>query len=292
MKSHEDLPCFSRMAPQLRSRRAKTVQEATIQYIQPETTSFEFLGPHGSIFTVLGLPATVIALYFLCSDDGCPASSETIWHNMNVTSFFDSNAFTVYFAWMAYHVFMAIFAPGTKVLGSELPNGKRLEYKLNGLTTLLSTLGMVAFSVHKNGMAPLLWIADNYFQLSFAGIVFCFALSTVLYLSSFRSDQVIVAKGGNSGYHIYDFWMGRELNPRILDGLVDLKFVCELRPGLIGWLIINLAFAAKQINTIGKITNSMIFVVLGQGYYVIDALLNEKAILTTMDITTDGFGYL
>jgi delta14-sterol reductase len=28
------------------------------------------------------------------------------------------------------------------------------------------------------------------------------------------------------------------------------------------------------------------------GYYVVDALWNERAILTTMDITTDGFGYM
>lgn len=31
---------------------------------------------------------------------------------------------------------------------------------------------------------------------------------------------------------------GRELNPRI--GTFDLKEFCELRPGLIGWAVINL----------------------------------------------------
>ena len=34
---------------------------------------------------------------------------------------------------------------------------------------------------------------------------------------------------------------------------------------------------------------SMLYV---QGFYVWDALYNEKSILTTMDITTDGFGYM
>ncbi|KAH9247761.1 Delta(14)-sterol reductase [Batrachochytrium salamandrivorans] len=34
----------------------------------------------------------------------------------------------------------------------------------------------------------------------------------------------------------------------------------------------------------------MLAVVSFQAYYVIDALWNEEAILTTMDITTDGFG--
>lgn len=33
---------------------------------------------------------------------------------------------------------------------------------------------------------------------------------------------------------MYDFFKGRELNPRIKN--FDLKFFCEMRPGLIGWV--------------------------------------------------------
>lgn len=36
------------------------------------------------------------------------------------------------------------------------------------------------------------------------------------------------------GNPLYDFFMGRELNPRIAG--FDLKYFCELRPGLIGWV--------------------------------------------------------
>jgi delta14-sterol reductase/lamin-B receptor len=143
-----------------------------------------------------------------------------------------------------------------------------------------------------NGLSPLIWLADHYFQLASAGIIFCSFFAAVLFLYSHRSKNVIVAAGANSGWHLYDLWMGRELNPRIFNGLVDLKFVCELRPGLIGWFILNLAFAAKQYSLIGTVTNSMILVLIGQGYYVFDAIWNEKAILTTMDITTDGFGFM
>ncbi len=37
---------------------------------------------------------------------------------------------------------------------------------------------------------------------------------------------------------------------------------------------------------------SMFLITLLQGFYVWDALYMEKAILTTMDITTDGFGFM
>lgn len=39
--------------------------------------------------------------------------------------------------------------------------------------------------------------------------------------------------------------MGRELNPR-LGGAFDLKEFCELYPGLIGWLAIDLGMAHRQ----------------------------------------------
>ena len=49
------------------------------------------------------------------------------------------------------------------------------------------------------------------------------------------------------GFGIYDFFIGRELNPRITlkgrlpSGTLDLKYFCELRPGLFLWHFINLA---------------------------------------------------
>lgn len=36
----------------------------------------------------------------------------------------------------------------------------------------------------------------------------------------------------------------------------------------------------------------LVLVCLFQGWYVVDALIHERAILTTMDITTDGFGFM
>ena len=48
-----------------------------------------------------------------------------------------------------------------------------------------------------------------------------------------------------AGHPFYDFFMGRELNPR-LGGAFDLKEFCELYPGLIGWLAIDLGMAHRQ----------------------------------------------
>ncbi|KAM9241310.1 delta(14)-sterol reductase LBR isoform 3-T5 [Leptosomus discolor] len=95
-----------------------------------------------------------------------------------------------------------------------------------------------------------------------------------------------------NGYFVYDFFTGHELNPRI--GNFDLKYFCELRPGLIGWVVINLAMllAEMKIHNQSTPSLSMILVNSFQLLYVVDALWNEEAILTTMDITHDGFGFM
>ena len=63
---------------------------------------------------------------------------------------------------------------------------------------------------------------------------------------------------------------------------------------VVGWFVINLSMAHAQYraNNYTGISGSMFCVVIFQGLYVWDALYNEKSILTTMDITTDGFGFM
>merc|ERR1719460_976508 len=107
-----------------------------------------------------------------------------------------------------------------------------------------------------------------------------------LYVASFRKTKPLLAKPGSTGIAVYDFFMGRELNPRISS--FDLKYFCELRPGLIGWVCLNLGALAKQ----DQVSPSMLLVNAFQLQYVWDALYFERSILTTMDITTDGFGFM
>ena len=58
-----------------------------------------------------------------------------------------------------------------------------------------------------------------------------------------------------------DYFIGVELNPR-LGQLFDIKFFHNERPGIIGWILIDLSFAAVQYRDFGYISNSMIIVIL------------------------------
>jgi hypothetical protein len=132
-------------------------------------------------------------------------------------------------------------------------------------------------------------VADNYLPLLTASILLSSALSVYLYASSFLPGRLLAA-GGTSGVPVYDFWMGRELNPRL--GSLDLKEFCELYPGMIGWALLNMSFAYAQYKRAGGVSNSMLLVNAFELWYIADGVYNERAILTTMDITTDGFGFM
>jgi delta14-sterol reductase len=58
------------------------------------------------------------------------------------------------------------------------------------------------------------------------------------------STEVITAEGGDTESSFYNFFIGRELNPRIRS--FDIKHFVELYPGLIGWLLVDLGMVAKQ----------------------------------------------
>lgn len=117
------------------------------------------------------------------------------------------------------------------------------------------------------------------------------------------------------------FFLGAELNPRL--GRLDLKQFCELQPGLLAWLFLDSCFAAVALEDAGwgpaalaarllrlvpgsppppapgaaaapsaPFPAAVLLVLLFQLHYVCDAVWNEGAILTTMDITSDGFGFM
>jgi hypothetical protein len=144
------------------------------------------------------------------------------------------------------------------------------------------------------------FISDNYLQILTANILISYALATFAYIRSFsvkpgNPENRELAAGGRTGNLMYDWFIGRELNPRVilpLIGEIDIKEFMELRPGMLGWIIINCAFIAKQYRLYGFVSDSILFISIVQAIYVLDGQFMEPAILTTIDITRDGFGFM
>lgn len=164
------------------------------------------------------------------------------------------------------------------------------------------TLTICAAGTIAQGADFPLWtfISNNYLQILTANVLISYAIATFVYIRSFgvkagNPEHRELAAGGQSGNMLYDWFIGRELNPRVtipLLGEIDIKEFCELRPGLLGWVIMDLAFIAQQYRNYGYVTDSIMLISAFQILYVLDSHWMESAILTTMDITTDGFGFM
>lgn len=109
------------------------------------------------------------------------------------------------------------------------------------------------------------FINRNYVQLLTSNIIIAYALAIFVYVKSFtvkagNADKRELAAGGHTGNLIYDWYIGRELNPRVtlpFAGEIDIKSWMELRPGMLGWVILDLAFIAKQYKSYGYVTDSI-----------------------------------
>jgi Delta14-sterol reductase len=277
---------------------------------------WEFFGPKGTLGCTLILPVVILLLMhwtdvghldfsFLSFGSGQKSFWDTILESSvlcpschDVTLLLQCGAGVV--AWFLFQVLLERFLPCELVEGTPLPDKSRLIYRINGHLALWVSLFLVlvgwpewhdASQTWQFTSAPNQVLYDYYAELALVTTILCFGLSIYLYTSSFIGDKIL-APGGTSGVAIYDFFMGRELNPRSLNGTFDWKEFCELRPGLIGWIMLNLSCLVKQHQQLGYVTGSMILINIFQGIYVWDALYQERAILTTMDITTDGFGHM
>eukprot|EP00667_Euglena_gracilis_P014036 EG_transcript_14505 len=252
----------------------------------------EFGGTPGAFAIVVALPLVIHALYFFCSAKYCISPSNFLEAPAHLPTslgdVFDPMAVAVLLGWGAFLVALERLLPGPLGRGLPLRDGAVLLYRLNGHRTFWVTVATLA-GLQAAGLIDLTYCYTHYAQLATAAILLTAGMSVALYAASFRRGTML-ALGGDTGSVVYDFFIGRELNPRIGD--FDLKQFCELRPGLIGWMVLNSGMLLAQYERTGHVSPSMWLVNAFQALYVWDALYHEASILSTMDITTDGFGFM
>jgi Delta14-sterol reductase len=276
---------------------------------------FEFFGPMGTLGCTIILPFIILLLQhwtnvgYLDFMSIMSPKSTGFWDRILYSSVLCPSCLDIsvllnctacVIGWFLLQVFLERCLPCDLVEGTPLVNNTKLLYRINGHLAFWVTFLLIFFAwpvwhdlsgTWQFTSAPLHLIYHYYAELAFVTIFLCFGLSTYLYLSSFVGDKIL-AKGGTSGIPVYDFFMGRELNPRSLNGTFDWKEFCELRPGLIGWALLNMSCMVEQYRRLGYVSGSMILINVFQGIYVWDGLYQERAILTTMDIIHDGFGHM
>lgn len=280
--------------------------------LNPHTRHREFAGVPGALGIVLGLPTVLIVFQLLVSESysvkGISIDFAKIAKQLPSTTqqwldlCFDGKCWAVYLTWFFVLAVLDVYCPGKDIPGVELRDGTRLTYRINGVfmsATLIAVLAARLFASDRHFLPELQFLYDNQLKLTLTTIIWSFVVSFAVYFASFvplrapngvGSTERILSVNGNTGNPIYDWFIGRELNPRI--GSWDIKLFCELRPGMLLLFVLNLACAHNQYHTEGKVADSLVLVNFLQAFYIFDGVLNEEGCLTMMDIATDGFGFM
>jgi delta24(24(1))-sterol reductase len=194
-----------------------------------------------------------------------------------------THAFPTAKAWSIYWIFFMLEAtgylclPGVYGKGKRIPslNGRQLDYYCSAMwswhITVLGTL-----MLHFSGLFKLYTILDEFGPILSVAICSGFLLSMVFYVSA----HVRGATHNLSGNHVYDFFMGAELNPRLF-GLLDFKMFFEVR---IPWYILfllTLATALKQLDEYGYVSGNVLFLLLAHWLYPNACAKAEELIITS-----------
>ncbi|KAG2003544.1 C-14 sterol reductase, variant 2 [Coprinopsis cinerea AmutBmut pab1-1] len=266
--------------------------------LNPRTTELDIFGAPGALAVSIIAPTVSYLLYYGCSEEaGCAPR----FNAGSIVSFlvegrwktlWDPEATIAYLLWYAFCVACWFVIPGEWVKGTLLRDGTRKEYKMNGFGTFVVAISLAIGSIVKYGPGPMTYIYHKWVELMTAALVVSFVQAVIVYGMSFMPGKLL-ALGGNSGNVIYDWFIGRELNPSI--GSFDIMSFNELRPGMILWALIDVSMICEQAVRRGgfsKVTDSMWLGSAFQIWYIADALYNEPALLTTIDIISDGFGFM
>jgi len=211
----------------------------------------------------------------------------------NFTAFMDGmpgfSLEAVYYvaAFGLFQAFLQLFVPGKTFTGPVSPKGNRPVYIDNGVSCFLITL-VAFFASWKMGWFQPARVYDHFGEilntLNVFAIVLCFLLTVKGCVFPSSSDS------GSNGSFLFDYFWGTELYPRIGKHF-DIKQWTNCRMGLMAWSVLPLCFMAKQLETEGFVSNSMLICVLLKQVYIFKFFLWETGYFCTMDIAHDRAGF-
>ncbi|KAG5341328.1 LBR protein, partial [Acromyrmex charruanus] len=250
----------------------------------------EWGGWIGTFFLTFILPMSVILPQLLCSKEQC--KSALIKLSADVKSYINLYALLFYIAFLTLLAGISIIPIGKIIDGQQSKIG-RLRYRINGFLSAIVAMMGLGLCAYMN--IPVSEYILNYIvQLSVSGWIVGTILALGLYIKAGKAPVINLNIYASTNSKIYNFWQGREINPRI--GTLDIKLLL-IRASLIGTLIVNIAVALKAVgniksSNIEKLDVATLLAILLQLFYILHGLIYEASIFTSFTIMYEGTGYM
>ncbi|KAK2735301.1 C-24(28) sterol reductase [Myotisia sp. PD_48] len=273
-----------------------TKPEATVD---DEELHYEFGGPPGVLAMMVGFPCLMYYMWIGATYyDGrlpLPADGQSgggfVRHLINLiyTGAFPSlKAWTIYWTFFVFEGFCYMYLPGISCKGRPLDHlgGKQLPYYCSAVASFYTSI-IVAVALHVSGLFKLYTIIDEFGPLMSVAIITGFVISFIAYISALSRG----AQHRMSGNHIYDFFMGAELNPRLF-GILDFKMFFEVRLPWFILLFISMGAAARQYEQYGYVSGEVGFLLMAHLLYANACAKGEELIIPTWDMYYEKWGFM
>ena len=160
---------------------------------------------------------------------------------------------SIYGVYLVSQAILTVMLPGLKVEGLPVPTegNRSLWYHCSGVSVWYVSLVLAAF-LHYFNIFRLTLIVEHAGPIMTAAIIYSDVGSLLIYLTALATNNTTRM----SGNHVYDFFMGAWLNPRIGD--FDIKMFFEVRVSWTQLFLLTVACALTQYERTGAISNSMI----------------------------------
>lgn len=197
-------------------------------------------------------------------------------------------AWAMYWSFGVFEMVLYLFAPGVYAYGKPLAHegGKQLKYYCSGFVSLYVTLAVFAL-LHITGLYSAASFIDEFGPLLSVAIISGYLVSIIAYFSALARG----AQHRMTGYPVYDFFMGAELNPRMF-GILDFKMFFEVRLPWFILLLLSLSTAVRQYETYGYVSGEVAFVVMAHWLYSNACAKGEELIVTTWDMYYEKWGFM
>ncbi|KAI5860300.1 ergosterol biosynthesis ERG4/ERG24 family-domain-containing protein [Durotheca rogersii] len=260
---------------------------------------FEFGGSLGTLALMLGFPTLMYYMWIGATYYGgklpLPERGQSLaefgqhlGHLIYTGAFPHLRAWKIYWVYFVFEAACYCLMPGVWYEGKPLPHkgGQKLRYYCSAYTSFYFTI-LVMGALHFSGLFKINTFLDEFGPILSVAIISGYLCAFVAYFSALIRG----AQHRMTGYPIYDFFMGAELNPRMF-GILDFKMFYEVR---IPWYILfglSCGAAARQYENYGYVSGEVMFLIMAHFLYANACSKGEHFIVTTWDMYYEKWGFM